>query len=136
MRYESVNGSYVPYDLPFDNIKDMLKSPIMKEFCLACEALSENKSKEAYEALKPYMFDKDKYRRLYVLKVIFKNPYAQELVFELENVLLSNDILFVEAGLFVVKDYNIKVLENILKEAITKILIVYHMLYVQFLFLK
>lgn len=120
MRYESVNGSVVPYDLPFEKLKEMLYSPIMKSFCLACEALSENTSEEAYKALKPFIFDKDKYRRLYVLKVIFKNPFAQELINELEKALLSDDIIFVEAGLFIVKGYNVRVKENILKESIIK----------------
>ena len=120
MRLEYLNGSIVPYDLSFDELVNMLHSSTMKDFCLACEALSEIKSQEAYKVLKQYLYDKDKYKRLYVLKIIFKNSLAVELTEELEKALLSDDILFVEAGLFIVKEYNVRVKENILKEAIIK----------------
>lgn len=120
MRLEYLNGSLVPYDLSFDELVNMLHSPTMKDFCLACEALSEIKNQEAYKELKQYLYDKDKYKRLYVLKTIFKNALAIELTEELEKALLSDDILFVEAALFIIREHNVRVRENILKESIIK----------------
>ena len=61
MRLEYLNGSIVPYDLSFDELVNMLHSSTMKDFCLACEALSEIKSQEAYKVLKQYLYDKDPY---------------------------------------------------------------------------
>lgn len=121
MKPKTVNGMPVPYDMPFEQLKTMLLSSDMQEFCLSCEALSELDNKEAYEALKPYLFHKDKYRRLYVLKVIFKNSLArEELLPELEKAVLSEDIHFVNAGLRVALRYGLPVSQEMVRSAVKK----------------
>ena len=92
----------------------------MKDFSLACEALSCKNDVAAYEAMKPYINDKDKYRRLYILKTIFRHPNAVELVGFLENAITSEDFLFVENGLIVISEHQIKVSDSLLLSVVTK----------------
>ena len=113
-----LNGSPIPYDLPIEELRAMMSSPVMKDFSLACEALSHKNASEAYQIMKAYINDKDKYRRLYVLNTIFRYPEAVELVDFLENAIASDDFLFVEQGLTVVSDYGIKVSEPLLLAAV------------------
>lgn len=120
MRKEILNGMPIPYDLPIDNLKAMMSSSDMKDFSLACEILSYKNDSEAYQIMKSHLTDKDKYRRLYVLKTIFRHPEAIELVDFLENAIASDDFLFVENGLIIVSDYNIKVSESLLISVIKK----------------
>lgn len=120
MRAETLNGKPIPYDLPVEELKKLISSPVMNDFSLACEALSYNNTPEAYKIMKSYINDKDKYRRLYILKTIFRHPESAELVGLLENALASDDFLFVRSGLHVVADYGIKVSESLLFSAIIR----------------
>jgi hypothetical protein len=117
MKKEFVNGKRVPHDAPMAKLKLMLASPIMMDFVLACEALSERKDREAYELLKKYINDKDKYRRLYILKTIFRHPQAIELKEFLESAINSDDFLFVSQGLLVLAEHHIKISEALLVAA-------------------
>ena len=118
MKKELLNGTPIPYDLPIEELRAMMSSSVMKDFSLACEALSHKNDSEAYHIMKAYINDRDKYRRLYVLTTIFRYPEAVELIDFLENAIASDDVLFVENGLTVVSDYGIKVSEPLLLAAV------------------
>ena len=120
MKKEMLNGTRIPYELSVEELGKMLSSPVMKDFSLACEALSYKDDIAAYEAMKFYINDKDKYRRLYILKTIFRHPNAAELVDFLENAISSNDTLFVENGLIVISEYKIKVSDSLLLSVVDK----------------
>ncbi len=120
MKKEILNGTPIPYDLPVEDLKAMMSSSVMKNFSLACEALSYKNGSEAYQIMKSHINDRDKYRRLYVLKTIFRHPQAAELVGFLENTIVSDDLLFVEHGLGVVSDYKIKVSDSLLLSVVCK----------------
>jgi len=120
MREEIMNGTPIPYDLPIEDLKAMMASSVMKEFSLACEALSYKKEPEAYRIMKAYINDEDKYRRLYILKTIFRHSEAVELVGFLENALMSDDFLFVRNGLTVISDYGIVVSAPLLISVVCK----------------
>ena len=91
MKKEMLNGTRIPYELSVEELNKMLSSPIMNDFSLACAALSYKNDVAAYEAMKNHINDKDKYRRLYILKTIFRHPNAVELVDFLESAILSED---------------------------------------------
>ena len=120
MKKEILNGTRIPYELSVEELSKMLSSPIMKDFSLACEALSYKNDVAAYEVMKSYITDKDKYRRLYILKTIFRHPNAVELVSFLENAITSEDFLFVENGLIVISEHQIKVSNSLLLSVVTK----------------
>ena len=120
MKKEILNGTRIPYELSIEELCKMLSSPIMKDFSLACEALSYKNDDAAYEAMKYYINDKDKYRRLYILKTIFRHLNAVELVDFLENAITSEDFLFVENGLIVISEYKIKVNDSLLLSVVDK----------------
>ena len=120
MKKELLNGVGIPYDKPIEELKELLFSPNMKNFSLACEALSYSDSEEAYELLKSFINHKDKYRRLYVLKTIFRTPYSAELIPCLESSIVSDDLMFVKAALDVIAEHKIKVSEDILRNTISK----------------
>ena len=120
MKKEILNGTPIPYDLPIEDLKAMMSSAVMKDFSLACEALSYKDDPEAYRIMKSYINDKDKYRRLYVLKTIFRHPEAVELIEFLEKAVASDDLLFVEHGLSVVSDYNIRISDGLLLSTVCK----------------
>lgn len=115
-----LNGDRIPYELSVEELIKMLSSPIIKDFSLACEALSYKNDVSAYEAMKFHINDKDKYRRLYILKTIFRHPNAVELMDFLEGSILSEDFLFVENGLIVISEYKIKVPDSLLLSAVNK----------------
>ena len=106
MRKEILNGTLIPYDLPIEELKIMMSSSVMKDFSLACEALSYKSEPEAYQIMKSYIGTEDQYRRLYILKTIFRHSEAAELSDFLENAIASKDVLFVENGLTVVSEYH------------------------------
>jgi hypothetical protein len=120
MKKEILNGTRIPYELSVEELSKMLSSPIMKDFSLACEALSYKNDVTAYEAMKPFINDKDKYRRLYILKTIFRHPNAAELVDFLENAISSDDFLFAENGLIVIAEYKIKISDSLLLSVVDK----------------
>ena len=115
-----LNGIPIPYDLSINQLRQMMESPTMKDFALACEVLSCHKSHEAYEIMKGYINDKDKYRRLYILQTIFRHPEAVELTDFLEKAISSDDLSFVNNGLLAVANYKIKVSDSLLFSVITK----------------
>ena len=117
---ESENGFPIPYHLSIAQLAIMCNSNKMPDFAVACEALTQQKNHAAYEILKSHIHDKDKYRRLYVLKKIFRMPYASELAEEVENAVMSDDVLFVSTGLSIAYKYNIPLPENAIKSAIDK----------------
>ena len=118
MKLELLNGTPIPYNASTKELKQRLSSSSMKDFSLACEALSYANDPEAYAAMKAYIDDEDKYRRLYVLKTIFRHPQATELTDRLEMSLVSEDILFVRAALTVIAEHNINVADAALVAAI------------------
>ncbi|MBQ8392878.1 MAG: hypothetical protein IJX51_03810 [Clostridia bacterium] len=119
MKKTILNGTQIDYDTSLEKLKKMISSPVMKDFCLACEVLSSKNSVEAYEIMKPYVNDKDKYRRLYTLKTIFAFSQAKaELISFLENSILSDDILFSENALLVISNYEIKVSDALIISAV------------------
>lgn len=120
MKKEILNGTPIPYESSIDELKQLLSSPAMKDFSLACEVLSYHKTREAYELMKSFLNDKDKYRRLYILKTIFRHSEAVELVDYLESAISSEDFLFVENGLIAVSEYKIKISETLLLSAVKK----------------
>lgn len=120
MKKEILNGTRIPYELSVEELNKMLSSPIMKDFSLACEALSYKNDVAAYEAMKNHINNRDKYRRLYILKTIFRHPNAVELVDFLENAIASNDFFFVENGLIVISEHQIKVSDSLLLSVVNK----------------
>ncbi len=121
MRKESLNGIPIPYDLPLDELKEMLApSHTMKYFSLACEALSCHGSPEAYEIMKARIADRDIHRRLYILKTIFRYPQASELAGFLEEFVSSEDLSLAQSGLRVISEYRVKISERILPDAIIR----------------
>lgn len=120
MRKGLLNGTPIPYNLPIKDLRTMMASASMKDFSLACEALSYKSDPEAYEIMKAYLNDRDKYRSLYVLKTIFRHAQAAELVDYLEDAIASDDPLFAENGLTVVFEYRIKVSEDLLISTVGK----------------
>ena len=120
MKKEYLNGAPIPYDKPIGELRELLFSPNMKNFSLACEALSYSEDAQAYELLKSFSDHKDKYRRLYVIKTVFRLPQAVELVYLLENALCSDDLSFLKAALDVIAEYKIKISESILRTSVSK----------------
>ncbi len=120
MKIEILYGTRVPYELSVEELSKMLSSPVMKDFSLACEALSYKNDNAAYEVMKSYLNDKDKYRRLYILKTIFRHPNSVELVDFLENAISSEDVWFAENGLRVISEYRVKVSDSLLLSAVNK----------------
>lgn len=120
MKKEYLNGAPIPYDKPIGELRELLFSPNMKNFSLACEALSYSEDAQAYELLKSFSDHKDKYRRLYVIKTVFRLPQAVELVYLLENALCSDDLSFLKAALDVIAEHKIKISESILRTSVSK----------------
>ncbi len=120
MKKEMLNGDLIPYNLSAEELEVMMTSAVMKDFTIACEALSYKNDSEAYRIMKSYINDKDKYRRLYILKTIFRHSEAVELVDFLEEAITSDDFLFAENGLLVVSAYKIKVSDALLLSAVCK----------------
>lgn len=120
MKKEICNGIPIPYDLTIEELRKMMDSANMEDFSLACEVLSQRDDRNAYDILKSYIGNKDKYRRLYVLKTIFRHPEAVELVGFLEAAIASNDFLFVSNALLVVAEYGISVSETVLLSGVER----------------
>jgi hypothetical protein len=120
MKKEILYGIKIPYDAPIDELRSMMASDDMKSFSLACEALSYRHSTESYEIMRKYLYHKDKYRRLYVLKTIFRHSEAEELVVDLESAILSDDKLFFENGLIIIAEMGVKVSEEALWSAVER----------------
>jgi hypothetical protein len=94
-----INGRPVPHGLPKEELYGLLASDSMTDFVPACEALSALSDEEACDRLGAYLTHPDKYRRLAVLKVIFRDPHAVKYLPALEEAIASEHILFAENGL-------------------------------------
>lgn len=107
-----INSHPVPYDLPKESLYTLLASDSMTDFTLACEALSAIPDEDVCDRLGAYLTSPDKYRRLAVLKVIFRNPFAVKLTPLLEQAIMSEDVLFTENGLRIAFEYRVPVSET------------------------
>ena len=114
MKKAIFNGASASCDKTLFELREMIASPEMKDFTIACDELSCMDSDEAFEIMRLYLDHKDKYRRLYVLKTIFRHPRAADISYYLEEAILSGDKLFVENGLLTVGRYGIKISEDII----------------------
>ncbi len=90
-----VNDQVVPENLPIKEFGKMMETSDMQIFALACEALRNNKTHEAYELLKRYIDSKDKFKRRYIMSVIFDFDESMELSKHFLNALQSDDRMFV-----------------------------------------
>ena len=96
---EILNGQVTPTDCTIDELKVMLESSDMQTFALACEALKNTKTAQAYHLLKSKLQVKDKYRYRYLLSVIFAFDQSGELQENFINALQSDDIILVTTAL-------------------------------------
>ena len=74
-----LNGKPVPDDLSIEELHVMLESSDMQTFALACEALRNRKTNEAYSLLKEYLTEKDTHKYRYILSVIFSYDESSQL---------------------------------------------------------
>jgi len=87
----------------------------------ACEEPAAREEREAYELLKKYTAHKDKYKRLYVLKTIFRHPAAaEELIPWLEENIASGEKWFCDNSLAIVGELGIKINREILLSAVER----------------
>lgn len=84
----------MPHNLSTEELEKMLTTNNMNEFVVACEALSHKEDEKAFEVLKGYIKNKDKYKSLCILKVIFNHPLSSQVFDFLEESIQSDDILF------------------------------------------
>lgn len=120
MRAERINGVTVPYDKSTDELESMLLSANMIDFVIACEALSYKTDEKAFNLLKGYIKDKDEYKRLCILKTIFRHRNSTELKDFLEEAILSDDINFAENGLKNAYEYHFEFSDEIILTAVYK----------------
>ncbi len=107
-----INGRPVPYGLPKEELFTLLSSESMSDFTVACEALSVLPDEDVCDRLGAYLTSPDKYRRLAVLKVIFRHPRAVRLAPALEEAVMSEDSLFAENGLRVAYENRVPLSET------------------------
>ena len=107
------------YGAELSEILADLNSSEMRRFCAACDALS-CREETGFELLKPYRSAKDIYRKLYVFKVIYRNPYAAAIDDWIEEELESSDIRFVSAALMNIIDFQKEFNEDKLRYAVKK----------------
>ena len=79
MKTEIINGVTVPYDKTTEELERMLYSRSMSDFVVACEALSYKTDDKSFDLLERYITDKDKNKRLCILKTIFRHPSSRKL---------------------------------------------------------
>lgn len=120
MKRETINGVSVPYDKSPEELEIMLSTGSMSDFVVACEALSYKTDKKSFELLENYITDKDKYKRLCILKTIFRHRSSKILKNFLEESILSDDILFAENGLNVAFEYEFDISDNVIFAAVKK----------------
>lgn len=109
---EMINGRPIPYDRSKEELLALLSSDNMTDFVVACEALSHISEEAVCNCLGSYLDSSDPYRRLAVLKVIFRNPYATRFIPALEKAIMSEDILFAENGLRIAFSWRVAVSES------------------------
>lgn len=115
-----INDRLVPYELSNDELAHLCSTKEMSDFVVACEVLSTRDNHESYQILKSHFYDNDKYRRLIVIKAIFKLSDSAELNTYLEQFLQSEDILFVHAASNIIASKRITIPENIVKETLNR----------------
>lgn len=120
MRKEEINGIVVPYDKSVEELETMIFTEDMSVFVVACEALSYKSEEKAFEILKTYSTHEDKYKRLCVLKTIFRHPKSEQEKDLLVRAILSDDIFFAENGLQIICEHKIGVPENVIISAVNK----------------
>ncbi len=120
MRIEKINGVTVPYNKSTDELEIMLSSGNMSDFVVACEALSYKTDEKAFSLLKGYINDKDKYKRLCILKTIFRHRKSTQLKDFLEESILSDDLNFAENGLRNAYEYHFKFSDEVILTAVYK----------------
>ena len=120
MRTEKINGVTVPYNKTNDELEIMLSSGNMSDFVVACEALSYKTDEKAFNLLKKYSNDKDRYKRLCILKTIFRHRNSTELKDFLEESIMSDDINFAANGLKNAYDYHFKFSDETILTAVHK----------------
>ena len=112
-----INGHPVPHGLPKEELYGLLASDSMTDFVLACEALSTLSDEETCDRMGAYLTHPDKYRRLAVLKVIFRNPHGVKYLHALEEAIASEHILFAENGLCVAYECRMPVSDPVILAA-------------------
>ncbi len=120
MRVKEVNGVVVPYNKSSEELEIILSNGNMSDFTVACEALSYKTDIKAFELLKKYATNKDKFKRLIILKTIFRHPNSIILKDFLVESILSDDILFAENGLKAAFEYDIEISDNIILISVFK----------------
>lgn len=120
MKAEKINGTAVPYDKSTDELELMLIGGNMSDFAAACEALSYKTDEKAFKVLKGYINDKDKYKRLCILKTVFRHPASVQLKAFLEDSIMSDDINFSQNGLKSAYDCHFSISDEIILGAVQK----------------
>lgn len=120
MEEKYVNGRRVPFELSVEELTDLCKHGTMEEFCVACEALSAKNDRRAYDVLRSYLSDSDKYKHYCALKTVFRMPFAAELGDELEKALCDPYFWFVSAALSALCHSEAVVSERLLKDTVRK----------------
>lgn len=94
-----VNGQGIPDTHALPELEMMMRSADMEMFVMACEALRQLHTQNAYDVLKKYISCADLYKKRYVLSVIFDFDGATELISELENALQSDEQFLITTAL-------------------------------------
>ena len=76
---KTLNGHMIPDNLSIPELREMLCTRDMLPFSLACNALKNKDSHEAYLVLKEFLDSEDKYQQRCVLSVIFHYQESAEL---------------------------------------------------------
>ena len=97
MKY--LNGQEVPQYCTINDLRTMLESSDMQTFAIACEALRNTQTSEAYNLLKSKLQIKDKYKYRYILSVIFTFDESIELKNYFINAMQSDDRILVNTAL-------------------------------------
>lgn len=109
---KTVNGQAVPEGLPLAELERMLESNRMQTFAVACEALRNAGTREAYALLKRHIDTKDPYKRRYIMSVIFAFDESAELAPYLSEALRGESGMLRNAALTHLVHRNIWVSEE------------------------
>lgn len=89
-----------PTDLTLEYYEELLRSHDMRKFTFACDQLAAKGTKPAYLLLKPYLRDRDIYKRRYALLKLFSLPYRDKEVEKANReALLSPEMILVYAAI-------------------------------------
>lgn len=87
-------------DQDLEYYEELLRSHDMRKFTIACDQLAAKGTKAAFLLLKPYLRDKDIYKRRYALLKLFSLPYRDKEVEKANReALLSPEMTLVYAAL-------------------------------------